>query len=1056
MPKKVWKIEEFDGGINKRADGRDINDNQLVEAFNVDISNKGRITMPGDGKSLYETVNAVYTNVSPSMDNVSLFSNGLPHSGYGLFSFNHDTNLHLSGGATTNPTTEISRIQNFNDMNTEFLCISDGGNIHIWTDSTIDAVGAGGYWHMNILRLGNVHNPGGSGGANPNNPDAKNKIIYYKTENGLRACDVSDFDRNVPGLAIANTTAAIDVGDNSISHDGTIAQDTIGNIVVGNYYDTPKLLYPMYIMINSEIMKIVSYGSGTIVVERAKFGTVEAYHPSDSYIFYINLPHVLTHINAGWLTNMRYYSSATSFSVPGNTTEEGWGKGWSTWHPSIQSLEPPTRAWTNDTSDWIPRGLSIYDGKGTGFGDYGTSGTNVAFRPRAPESSLLSIYESNTATSEDNMVTGTAIAVGSAVNETNTIILTGVDESSSAVNFSKRGFISGKIVIVSGTTANDGVYEISGIGATQDKLVVFGEFSGDDLDDDSYTIRLESNRISNDLQNQYVFGMSFMYEGGGGVMQESSVTMGAMHKGIIPHAQSIGKSLDNWHTGTNADGTTDLSISSATAWAHNSNSYFYDDSDIATGENRFLIYTGGASDITAGAKYQISVDVELGSAAELYIYAPGSDNGTNGTIGRDASESDTKVTITESGTYLFAATAPASGGDYTSVFVCEGKHVNDTDATGDIRIHYVQVFPNEPTEMSAAHALDMRPFEGIPKLFSGFGYNLEISGDSNDDYSGYRWDSRIAGYKIYMKQVDSASKTLVDEWLLLLKVDVREGEYINYSNDSLEKFLYGHKEWEMSGAAFVNAHISTNKDVATMASSTNAQDTGMANFDTMRVIPLDTYESENGYKANTNTAAKYGTAVVASNRKVYIGNVTIGNKNYPDRMIESPADRPDTFPDDGLHYIDIASGDGEKIIKLESFGDKLLQFKEKTVYLLQLEDEGLDVIKTWHAAGIKSPSQCTRTSNGVVWVNNYALYHYDGEELRTVTSESFNSESWIINEDSEVTTILGYDEYAKKVIILSSNVSNHDNGGYVYDLTTNSIVECQNLFDWYSVLASFT
>ena len=60
MPKKVWKIEEFDGGINQRADGRDINDNQLVEAFNVDISNKGRITMPGDGKSLYETVNAVY------------------------------------------------------------------------------------------------------------------------------------------------------------------------------------------------------------------------------------------------------------------------------------------------------------------------------------------------------------------------------------------------------------------------------------------------------------------------------------------------------------------------------------------------------------------------------------------------------------------------------------------------------------------------------------------------------------------------------------------------------------------------------------------------------------------------------------------------------------------------------------------------------------------------------------------------------------------------------------------------------------------------------------
>ena len=1055
MPKKVWKIEAFDGGINKRADARDIEDNELAEAFNVDVSNKGRITMPGDGKSLYETVNSVYTNVSPSMDNTALFTRGLPRSGYGLFAFTHDVNFHVSNGDIMPSTGKIGASSS--NIDTEFICINDGANIHIWTDSTIDADGAGGYWHMNMLRLGNIHNSVGD--VVPEDTLVgyfhKNKIIYYKAANGLRACDANH--KVTQTLGSNPTTADVDVGDNSIAITTAFPQNTIGDNVASNYFYNPKFYYPMYVQINSEIMKIVSYGSGpNIIVERAKFGTVETFHPSGSYLQHVNLPHVLTHINEGFLTKMRYYSNATSFSIPGGSPSLNWGMGWNTWHPSIQSLEPPTRAWTNDTSDWIPRGLSIYDGKVTGFGDYGTSGAHVALRPRVPESALLSIYESNTADDEDNMVTGTRIENGSTVNETGTIILTGVDSSGAAINFSARGMLEGKLVIVSGTTANDGVYEISGIGASQDKLVVFGDFSGSTITDDSYTIRLDSNRISNDLQNKYVFGMSFMYEGGGGVMQESPITMGAMHGGIIPHAQSIGKSSDNWHTGTNADGTTDLTTSSATAWAHNSNSYFYDDSDILTGQDRFLIYTSGSSDITAGAKYQISVDVELGSAAELYIYAPGSDNGTNGTIGQDASESDTKVTITQSGTYLFAATAPASGGDYTSVFVCEGKHVNDTDATGDIRIHYAQVFPYEPTEMSASHALDMRPFEGIPKLFSGFGYNIKLAGDANNDYSGYRWDSRIAGYKIYMKQVDSASKTLVDEWLLLLKVNLRTGEYINYSNDNVEKFLYGHKDWSSGGSSLVNAHISTNKDVSSMQTGTNDQDTGMANFDTMRQIPLDTYESENGYKADTNTAMRYKTAVLAGNRKVYIGNITVGDRTFPDRMIESPTDRPDTFPDDGLHYIDVASGDGEEIIKLEAFGDKLLQFKEKTVYVLQIEDEGLDVINTWHSAGIKSQSQCARVSNGVVWVNNYGLYHYDGEELRTVTAESFNSEAWLINEDKNITPILGYDEYAKKVIIVASNLSNHDNGGYVYDLTTNSITECQNLFDWYSVLASFT
>ena len=38
---------------------------------------------------------------------------------------------------------------------------------------------------------------------------------------------------------------------------------------------------------------------------------------------------------------------------------------------------------------------------------------------------------------------------------------------------------------------------------------------------------------------------------------------------------------------------------------------------------------------------------------------------------------------------------------------------------------------------------------------------------------------------------------------------------------------------------------------------------------------------------------------------------------------------------------------------------------------------------------------------------------------------------------------------------MTSNLSTHDNGGYIYDLTTNSLTEHQNLFDWYSVEAEF-
>ena len=57
MAKKVYKISDFDGGINQRADARDIADNELASAFNVNVSNKGRITLTGNALSLWYTHN---------------------------------------------------------------------------------------------------------------------------------------------------------------------------------------------------------------------------------------------------------------------------------------------------------------------------------------------------------------------------------------------------------------------------------------------------------------------------------------------------------------------------------------------------------------------------------------------------------------------------------------------------------------------------------------------------------------------------------------------------------------------------------------------------------------------------------------------------------------------------------------------------------------------------------------------------------------------------------------------------------------------------------------
>lgn len=111
MPKQVYHIKAFEGGINKKADPRDIEDNQLVEATNVDVSNVGRVTMPGNGKSSFVTVNAENVPVSPTdSEGQDRFDNETPiSSGHGLFSFTHDYDFNNTSVADNTGPNEVDR-----------------------------------------------------------------------------------------------------------------------------------------------------------------------------------------------------------------------------------------------------------------------------------------------------------------------------------------------------------------------------------------------------------------------------------------------------------------------------------------------------------------------------------------------------------------------------------------------------------------------------------------------------------------------------------------------------------------------------------------------------------------------------------------------------------------------------------------------------------------------------------------------------------------------------------------------------------------------------------
>ena len=354
----------------------------------------------------------------------------------------------------------------------------------------------------------------------------------------------------------------------------------------------------------------------------------------------------------------------------------------------------------------------------------------------------------------------------------------------------------------------------------------------------------------------------------------------------------------------------------------------------------------------------------------------------------------------------------------------------------EISINSIEVRKKDLQTMSHTNFFDLRSVKDVAKGYLTFLCNNSRTGAYNETTQNNSWNERIEGFRIYLKEVDIIGGGTAEEWAMLYDVDLRNGTYIMHAKDSdVEDLRLG--------------DIASNAWNATLTADNRAVVTGNLKGDSIKIPPLLTYESENGYKADTNLAAMY-KATASVERKVFIGNIKIGESTFPDRMLKADIDKFDTFPDDGTHFIDVATSDGEGIVALESIGNKLIQFKERTVYLIKVSSEGEELEAKWSGAGIKNPSQIAKASEGVFWVNSNGMYYYDGKKLTNISSSKFGTNNWIVNENDKQPIILGYDESSNKIIIITSNVSGKSNGGYIYDINNSSLVEHQNLFNWYS------
>ena len=219
----------------------------------------------------------------------------------------------------------------------------------------------------------------------------------------------------------------------------------------------------------------------------------------------------------------------------------------------------------------------------------------------------------------------------------------------------------------------------------------------------------------------------------------------------------------------------------------------------------------------------------------------------------------------------------------------------------------------------------------------------------------------------------------------------------------------------------------------------------------------DTYTSRTGVSSDeTAIKARFSTSSIVG-RRVYVGNVKITKEDgtteiKTDAMIKSPVNSFDVFPSNGL--VEASINDGESIVKLEEFADRILQFKQSTLYIINVSQDIEFLEDVYKHKGVDHPGAVCKTDYGVAWVNKLGCYLYDGKQVINLLEKggrqmikdatTGDSDSWedFITESATSNSIIGYIPKKRQLIVVK-DVDGTSRGGdiFLYDMVTGSWVQ---------------
>jgi len=356
---------------------------------------------------------------------------------------------------------------------------------------------------------------------------------------------------------------------------------------------------------------------------------------------------------------------------------------------------------------------------------------------------------------------------------------------------------------------------------------------------------------------------------------------------------------------------------------------------------------------------------------------------------------------------------------------------------GEYTFHHTYLYDDEKQEST--------PFQFID-VDSTYNFNsINIIGGS----VLFNFDSYIDPYNAASTPVYTLSKRITGS-RLYYKVQENDNYYLIGEIDFVNKGLKWLPEGQEMAYSMANTS-NTSGSFLSKASIIKGVSPATANL-------IDTFKTINGYGGSTgHLDAKFKTAVVHG-RRTYIGNIRqpsgSDGKNYPDRMLKSMVNKFDVFPDT-IGSVDVAINDGESIIKLEGFADRILQFKEKTLYIINVS-ENVDFLEdTLVGKGCAFDYHVTKTDFGIAWFNKFGVYFFDGRQVLNLLEK--DGRRLISEDDWEAFITDGEDGSADDTDTSSAHIAyiprsreifikNENSDSYMYDFVLRAWIKGSQLF----------